>query len=287
MTALGYKIAARNYDALVALLNRMTEDDLAWDTINARVEEARQAMRGMPDNMITLGELHTAYRCVFDNGPVSTKRVGTSIQSSDVRAGNALRQLEDAELVTDANGEWIATHNDLSPEEANAVFDAKFPGLTTITTKRPSGTSKQPRAERTSQQGGSTMSTKATAEFTQDKTKQSGTKYDQVVKMIDTLRKSDDPIGFTDLCNKVGAKYPQDVQAAMFALESVGIITRWTYAEEGSTRSRIAYKWARDEEDGETPRPTKRTSRSSTKRSSASKKTDEAPATEEATPAAA
>ena len=134
------------------------------------------------------------------------------------------------------------------------------------------------------------MAAKATTtvEFTRDSAKVTGTKFEQVVKMIDVLRKSEDPIGFTDLCDKVGAKYPQDVQAAMFALESVGIVTRYTYAEEGSTRSRIAYKWAREEQDGETPRPTKRTSRSSTKRSSASKKADEAtPATEEATPAAA
>jgi hypothetical protein len=102
--------------------------------------------------------------------------------------------------------------------------------------------------------------------------------------MIGLMQKSDTPIAFQELCDKVGAKYPQDVQAAMFALESVGIIDRYSYVEDGSTRSRIAYKWAAEASD--TPRPTKSTSTASRKRSSGPKKAAEA-TTEEATPAAA
>lgn len=121
-------------------------------------------------------------------------------------------------------------------------------------------------------------------EYAKDNTKDTGKKFEQTVKMIDALRKSADPIAFQTLCDKVGAKYPQDIQAAMFALETVGIIERYTYVEEGSTRSRIAYKWAQEEAD-DTPRPTPRTSTGSKKRSASSKQT--APKTEEATPAAA
>ena len=51
-------------------------------------------------------------------------------------------------------------------------------------------------------------------------------KQTQVAQMIDTLRKSEDPIAFTDLCAKVEAKYPQDVNAAMFALEHLGLVKR-------------------------------------------------------------
>jgi hypothetical protein len=263
-------IAGRNYDALVALQMRMSTDDLAWDTINARVEEARQAMKGMPDDMITLGELHTAFRCVYDHGPVSSKRVSSAIQSSTVRAGNALRQLEEAGLVcTSTIGEWVTRRDDIHPEEVNAIFDQAFPGLVTINKTKPN---KQPNTNKET-----TMST-TTTEFTRDNSKVTGTKFEQVVKMIDLLRKSDTPIGFNDLCEKVGAKYPQDVQASMFALESTGAIDRYKYVKEGSTRELIAYKWA-GESEGDAPRPTKSTSTASRSRSRKSK-TEETPATD-------
>jgi hypothetical protein len=114
------------------------------------------------------------------------------------------------------------------------------------------------------------MATKANIEYTKDTSKQDTTKFNQVVKMIDLLRKSPDPVGFTDLCDKVGAKYPQDIQAAMFALDATGIIERYTYVEEGSTRTRTAYKWAQEE--GDTPRPTPSTGTASRRRSSRQKK---------------
>jgi hypothetical protein len=283
LTPTAARIARTNYDALAALRNRMAPGDVAWDTINARVEEARQAMKGMPDDMITLGELHTAFRCVHDHGPVSSKRVGSAIQSSTVRAGNALRQLEDAGLVHDHEGEWVAFVNDLSPEEANGAFDAAFPGLgTTTKTKPPRSKSAQPNKE-------PIMATATTTgAFTLDKGKPAGVKAEQVAKMIGALQKSKDPIAFDTLCKQVGAKYPQDVQAAMFALDIIGAVKRYTFVEEGSTRSRVAYGWvAADDNEGETDdaaRPTKSTSTASKPRSRRTKKTEEAP---EATPAAA
>lgn len=50
-------------------------------------------------------------------------------------------------------------------------------------------------------------------------------KQQQVNKMVDLLRRSKTPVKLNDLCEKVDAKYPQDVNAAMFALEHVGLVT--------------------------------------------------------------
>src|SRR5262252_8257821 len=122
----------------------------------------------MPRGTITLGELHTAFLSVISNGPVTTKRVGTSIQSSDTRAGNALRQLEEAGLVTsDGAGKWVTN---LTPEEANGTFDSAFPGLTTITKQptQPTPKHKEP-----------TMATATKSEYTKDNSKITGTKFEQ------------------------------------------------------------------------------------------------------------
>lgn len=266
----------------LTLLEQHMDDGPARDRVRARAEEARQQLKDMPDGIITTGELHTALRCVIDLGPVSSQRVGTAIFSSNVRAANALRRLEEAGLVaTDKAGEWVAGDN-IPSEDMDAAFNAKFPGLTTTTTRSKSASSKQ----RTSAQPNKepTMATKTTIEYTKDSSKQTGTKFEQVAKMIDLLRKSDDPIAFsnsdgTGLCERVGAKYPQDVQAAMFALDIVGAVERYTFVTEGSTKSRIAYGWAGEE----APRPTRATSPASKRRSASSKKAG----TKEATAAAA
>ena len=57
-------------------------------------------------------------------------------------------------------------------------------------------------------------------EFTPSKS--SGKKADAVRKIVAAYKKSDKPLIFNDVCSKVGAKYPQDVEAAMFALEAIG-----------------------------------------------------------------
>jgi len=89
-----------------------------------------------------------------------------------------------------------------------------------------------------------------------------GKKFDQVAKMVKALQGSKDPVPFEQLCKDAGAKYPQDVQAAMFALEAIGVVTRYTFTDNGSTRAKVAYSI---EAGGS--RPTKSTSKSSTSRS--------------------
>lgn len=91
-----------------------------------------------------------------------------------------------------------------------------------------------------------------------------GKKFEQVTKMLDVLRKSDDPVPFDRLCSSAGAKYPQDVQAAMFSLELTGLVDRYTFTTEGSTRSHVAYAWT----GGNGDRPTSAASSGSKKRSS-------------------
>lgn len=89
-----------------------------------------------------------------------------------------------------------------------------------------------------------------------------GKKFNQVTKMLDILRKAGEPVPFDTLCKNAGAKYPQDVQAAMFSLELTGLVDRYMYVEEGSTRPHVAYEWAGGE------RPTSAASSGSKKRSS-------------------
>jgi hypothetical protein len=63
-------------------------------------------------------------------------------------------------------------------------------------------------------------------------------KQEQVLQMIALLKKSPDAIVFADLCDKVGQKYSQDIVAAMFALEAVGMIAaedKGTYRWVGAT----------------------------------------------------
>ena len=69
-----------------------------------------------------------------------------------------------------------------------------------------------------------------------------GKKFQQVAGMIEQiLENSGQPVKFQDMCDNAGAKYPQDVQAAMFALELAGVCDRYTYTEPGSTRVLDAY----------------------------------------------
>lgn len=94
-----------------------------------------------------------------------------------------------------------------------------------------------------------------------------GKKFEQVTKMVDLLRKSpDEPIPFDTLCSMAGAKYPQDIQAAMFSLELAGLIDRYTFVRDGSTRSHVAYQWA----GGNNGRPTSGAKSASKKRSATS-----------------
>ena len=75
-------------------------------------------------------------------------------------------------------------------------------------------------------------------------------KHTKVAKMIDTLKKSSDPITFTALCEAADEKYPQDSAAAMFALVEVGLV------ESGKDGRLTTYKWI-----GDKPATPKRRSR--------------------------
>lgn len=71
-----------------------------------------------------------------------------------------------------------------------------------------------------------------------------GKKVDQVAAMLDHLKENEgEPIPFEKLCSKAGAKYPQDVHAAMIALELISCVDRYTFAKRGSTRKQVAYAW--------------------------------------------
>lgn len=50
------------------------------------------------------------------------------------------------------------------------------------------------------------------------------------------------PLIFADVCAKAGAKYSQDVEAAMFALEHLGKVERLKVKGNGSS-GRVAYQW--------------------------------------------
>ena len=52
---------------------------------------------------------------------------------------------------------------------------------------------------------------------------------------------SKDPIVFAEVCAKAGAKYPQDVESAMIALEAIGHVERLTV--KGNEHGRVAYRW--------------------------------------------
>lgn len=68
-----------------------------------------------------------------------------------------------------------------------------------------------------------------------------GKKADSVRKIVAAYKKSTDPLVFADVCAKSGAKYPQDVEAAMFALESVGSVERLEVKVDG--KRSVAYRW--------------------------------------------
>ena len=71
--------------------------------------------------------------------------------------------------------------------------------------------------------------------------KSSGVKAEAVRKIVAAYKKSADPLIFADVCARSGAKYPQDVEAAMHALELVGTVERLEGAVDG--KRRVAYRW--------------------------------------------
>lgn len=71
-----------------------------------------------------------------------------------------------------------------------------------------------------------------------------GKKAGQVAHMIKELQDSTGvPIEFEALCLSAGQKYPQDVQAAVLALEMVEDVDRYQLASDVGARSKIFYVW--------------------------------------------
>jgi len=84
------------------------------------------------------------------------------------------------------------------------------------------------------------MATKS--KFVKAKDHPTSSKAQQVAKILLGLVDSDGPVPFETLCEQAEAKYPQDVVAAMYALEMVGAVTRYTFNESGSTKTKVAYQ---------------------------------------------
>lgn len=71
-----------------------------------------------------------------------------------------------------------------------------------------------------------------------------GKKVEQVARMIQILQENPGiPLEFDDLCNKVGQKYPQDVQAAVIALEMTEYVDRYQDSREVGHRAKAYYVW--------------------------------------------
>jgi hypothetical protein len=71
-----------------------------------------------------------------------------------------------------------------------------------------------------------------------------GVKVQQVAVMVEELQKNPGiPHLFEDLCTKAGQKYPQDIQAAMIALELTEFVDRYNRTDEVGHRARSYYCW--------------------------------------------
>lgn len=72
-----------------------------------------------------------------------------------------------------------------------------------------------------------------------------GKKSEQVAGMITYLQEHPgEPVEFDALCSAVGQKYPQDVQAAMIALEMVEHVDRYNDSREVGHRAKSYYVWS-------------------------------------------
>jgi hypothetical protein len=77
----------------------------------------------------------------------------------------------------------------------------------------------------------------------------SGKKGNQVAKLVAELKKvSGTPVEFNELCKRADAKYPQDVQAAMFGLQLAGLVTHYVeLGKEGQQRAKAFYAWTAED----------------------------------------
>ncbi len=81
--------------------------------------------------------------------------------------------------------------------------------------------------------------------YVPDERELSGKRAKCVAGMIKLLVEADgEPIAWSDMCDSVGMDHHGQLMPAMHALELVGAIDRYSYVEDGATRSKPAFALA-------------------------------------------
>jgi hypothetical protein len=68
-------------------------------------------------------------------------------------------------------------------------------------------------------------------------------------KILNAYQESEEPLIFNEVATKAGAKYPEDLVIAMYALEDFDLVRKFTARATGSDagRSRVAFLWTGEE----------------------------------------
>lgn len=61
--------------------------------------------------------------------------------------------------------------------------------------------------------------------------------------MAEMTEYGDDPMPFEDACAELGIKQPSQLLPAMYALEFIGAVERFTYVKKSGTRAKFAYRY--------------------------------------------
>jgi len=67
-----------------------------------------------------------------------------------------------------------------------------------------------------------------------------------MTKILDAYRQSEEPLIFNDVATKAGAKYPEDLVIAMYVLEELDFVRKFTAKPVGADaagRSKVAFLW--------------------------------------------
>lgn len=78
-----------------------------------------------------------------------------------------------------------------------------------------------------------------------DATDKAPKSHEIVRKIISVYKKLDKPLVFSDVATDAGAKYPEDLIVAMYALEEQGLVKRFDARTVGGTqrRPKVAFLW--------------------------------------------
>jgi len=69
-------------------------------------------------------------------------------------------------------------------------------------------------------------------------------------KILEAYQESEEPLIFNEVATKAGAKYPEDLVIAMYALEDFDLVRKFTaraVGSDGAGRSRVAFLWVGEE----------------------------------------